>query len=590
MKRITFSVLGVLLALSLLTTGCSLFGDDRPTPTGDELERRDALVQQAKAAYDDASRNPEQASLHYTTAYTYSLRALEIDKYDLGAQVLLGWSLLQLGIYADFMERDTNIPRDGARTVLNKVLEQSPNEFRARQGLSVINFREHFLYDTRRKHFDSARRKLESIKQQGLEYFDAQSAGDDNASELYDAVVSEWNLFEERYNTLWDSFRLEFFRVEYAEVAQLRTLSREEQNRYLIGARNEDEAKKMNQENEKRLVLKSVSMSLERFDRLLFEEEVDDLHTRCSIRQEYWERLSTKRIDDARLGFEDLLRTAPQYFWARRDLGLVHMTIASKALQRAVAEIREDDGSDFTDASALRESWEDRQTILFEDLPPKYASVVRRHFSAAADELKEFVKQEEEEVLRKEQVVGEVERQINAGGDKNVITQGWLDVYAEEVEGIYSERRTYRVYIILQLIDLYSNDTYGVRNEAQANSWVNSLEDTDSTNPLHHFVRGVVKHKFARYHARETSEIPKRITEIIEGVKREVINPAYRKRKVDERELLLDAQREFELYLERSSYNQDEARRSVSRERSLACARAIFRVDAELEALQQAPR
>ncbi len=449
----------VALIASALFPACSLFSsglDDK------QQERLDADVKEAASQYDEG---------HYDKAYKYATLAREIDPKDLRARVIQAYSLMQLGQNDPFFENISMRHVPGARQLFEDVLKDSPNEFKARQGLAIMAFSEHLVFhDKKMRDFLGMELELRAFSEK-VSSLKTLSPNDPGFFGKLSDLRAEYDNFRVRYIRCYET-------RQYFEDAPPISKNPDPKLKLLTGRTWAED---------------STYVDAIRFD--LDQRRFDDAAATLATLREgaktcafYWEQRSLERLEYALKLYTQLESGAPWHAGTKRDLAFVHVAFGQFWLNKALEDAKRDAATKLANIPAEREAEVIRSFYCDEgrhdsELRPH----VKREFADAIANLREFVRLDEE---REKQRVEHVEEQekIAAGDESNIFMNNLVGRFGEEMQFAIKEARSYRKMTILLLIELYTFPIYGVQDFEQATLWVNRLRDIDDRDPIFYFI------------------------------------------------------------------------------------------------------
>ncbi len=448
LRSIFFNLLAG-ITVSFLVSGC-LFGG----LSSEQKQDRDHWVFQAKSQYEDKN---------YNHAYYYANHALEIDPEDLGAQMIQAWSLLQLGFYNDFENSETKEQMVGATHYFRTILEVSPQEFRARQGLATVAFREYFLFIERSQTFQEALRKASELEESAKDISFSESSNHD-VLEDHKKLLEEWAAFEAGFKQWHKSDPQAFAQPLLEGMAS--------------------EYPSLLSEEELSLLLKNSAQYLKAGHMELFKQTLNDIQSRLELSGDVWEGDALRSLEQAIKGFQGLKKTAPKFFWADRDLAFAYIARGHYLVERAFEE----------------KGLELHEDARLDQLENAQADTVREYFQKALTHLESFIEADERSELERDEFVESyLEKHFWVGEKQNALLADVGHKLLETNREIVSERQSYRQLMALQLLVFYTYPLYGVQDLNQAEYWANRLADFDEKDPLRFFIRGIIRERKQEY-------------------------------------------------------------------------------------------
>lgn len=464
MRRI---ILATLLVATLPLVSCTN-GKKKLTPQ--EVEDLDFHVRNAMEQYDQGQLDYNA----YNAAYDQCNKALAIDPTDLQAKLVRAWTLLQTGKFEPWINEATRTELPGARMLFNDILADSPNEFRARQGLAAIDFKE----------FHQFQRKAEIMRRLGDQFSLVLGMVPDAASmegtsrdrlERVGAFLKEWKVADEAYRKL--------------NTQTFPILTDPEASDPLIGLKAwVDEA----------FMLDEV---MARIRREAFRDTVPHINyfrDACAARASHWDLRGLDRLQRALRGFEDLERTGPGYYAIKYDLALAHMAVGDYFLRKALADADKEFRSLRPDLQLSPAEMSDVVASYFADESlhknPR-RELVKSSFAAAIAKMKEFVKLDEEAERTGEQRVDRSKLAFTAAAGDNAVTSDILSGYEAYSQELIEEMRARRKVIILNLLVVLTYPQYLNQDLNDAKIWASALITVDVRDRISYFIRGVIFEK-----------------------------------------------------------------------------------------------
>lgn len=456
-------------------------GDFDTTKTPPEKRVAD-LLQEAKQQYDDRQ---------FSMAFRYAEQAerlIQEHKFEVSdeatAVAIQGYCLLQMGLLEDYAV-DNFGRQSGALTKFNRVLELTPNSFRARLGMALLLFRRHGESIRKAESLDQGVLWLEQIREDARRCF---AGGDDTAQRAREATrkYSILTANRDRYLKLGYIFRDPSSQPldkdgKRPEAAWLGSLTQAEEE----------------------LALKDLGWALEDADKGVAVEAKDrDQALRAAravadswrkVRQ-YWRLAALKDLQSARDRFLVIRKESPNYFWVDRDLTFVYQSLGGffldmgleQARLRAIAAGRLDDtleqearriytSKDFT-------SWEKQESKRnYEDSLKYSVSFIRAHqaFERERERAKERADFDD----------------LNA----NPFLVDLVQRYRATMDELIAEERGMRASMILEAAALCIDPVFQIDDLEQALVFAEQIKALAPKNPIHYFVRATAHYTDRNY-------------------------------------------------------------------------------------------
>jgi len=471
MRRFTFAIT---MAAVVLTAACTngTKPNDSPKLTTEAKARLDDLVMEAKYQYDEGQFDNNA----YNKAYELCNRALELDPNDFEAKVIRAWTLLQVGRYDEWTNAATGSKLPGARENFNKILEVSPNEFRARQGLAAIDFKEYYDFGRKAELMVRMQQQFDKVlvlaKALGVRQAD-ESGRMDRIGEF----LKQWKDADEAYRKLHTASFAILTDPELGNEGQI------------VGKGWTDESFRLDE-------------ILARVRREAFAATVPNLEyfrDACAKRAEHWDLKALSRLQRALAGFKDLERTGGTYYAIKHDIALAHMAMGDYFLRKAMADAEREFRSLRPDVNLSPNELSEVIGSYFADESlhknPRRA-IIKQEFAAAADKIKEFVLIDEEMERTSELRVEESRRSFTAdGGGTNAVLSDILTGYNAYSREVIREMRSRRKTLILNMLMIRTYPQYLNQDLNDAKNWASALYTIDVGDPISFYIRGVIFEK-----------------------------------------------------------------------------------------------
>jgi Tfp pilus assembly protein PilF len=445
------------------------------TLSTEELKRLDEMIQEAMWQYDEQS---------YNKAYELTGLALEMKPTDLHARLIRGWTLVQTGRYEQWIDPQTRNPHKGARQIFEEVLKDSPNEFRARQGLAAINFRSYYEFQRRddqlnrmADNFAELRRMAQELTTPGMDR--------DTRSRRSDDFYVRWRRVNEGY------------RQERAKTHNLFDDPETKEPIEIDGWKSKDW---VNEE----LMLDAIAYHVnpQRQAWLRSIENLEYFEMASRRRGTFWELQALSQLTAAKHLYEDLERTGSEYYLTLYDLGLVNMALGEYFLRKALVEAEADFKRQRPGVKIPVDDQEEVIASFFADETlhrnPR-RDLIQKSFAEAVRLFDAFVKADKESELRADQAVERARFQFSSSNDQNAVTQEILGLYEQETRQIQKERRERRKDVVLNMLVVLIYPQYLNQDLPRAQTLTNELTTTDLQDPVPYLIRGVVFERMGQY-------------------------------------------------------------------------------------------
>lgn len=492
LRTITFIVFSAsALVLPLLLSGCYLFGSDDNSPQSnasvepgtveegdlgrtalaedeevnpDAGTKADALVFSAKTEYDKGQ---------YAYAHEYALRVIrDYTPNDLEALLVKAWSNLQLGRIDDFEIPNSTVTISGAKSDFERVLEVSPNEFKAFQGLATLEF---YRFRERQRDASLFNSLHELIGEQLAVLDDVRSfdpAGRDFADGKH-KLLTDWREIMQKMR------RLKGTKPELIEESLNPQDPEDKWQSWVKEDLYYDEARVHIRDGrllEAALVLQVAQHWAKR-------------------RGEHWERESFQHASEADARYKRLKQRAPDYYYIELDQFRLHNELAQVFLTK---------GLDLARSSIRTQQWwgnvpdfkrDDVLSSYFADPESHsngYRDLTKLEYARAIEHLEAFLRADEQSILRKDSELERLEQEYFSAPNASPVTTDYKEIFFETSRGIIKDQVERRLRYLRLLIAIYTYDWSLNQDLLQALVYIDELEAADNRDPMPNFIRGIV--------------------------------------------------------------------------------------------------
>lgn len=439
--------------------------------TDTDRERLDEAVKEAMWQYDEGQFDTNA----YNKAYQLTSVALEIDPDDLQAKLIRGWVLLQSGRYDPWLAEESGNELQGAKQVFAEILEASPNEFKAKQGLAAIHFKQYHEFARKVE-------LLERISSQFQLLIDmlptldriGASATDREFRDRTDLFSIEWGKVNEAYRRQrLQPFQL-FEHVSMIEPAKGKPWAEEE------------------------LDLDQISYFVNRGMYLRAEPLIKSFVSTTKARAVFWEEQGLESLGRAQKIYQELERDGSNYYLIKHDLALVHMALGEFFLRKALADAEKEFARLRPDVKLERTEKNEVIASFFADKTlhknPR-REIVEAEFAAARDKIIEFIEADE---LAEKSALAKVDRarlDFTSRSDQNAVLADVLGNYESYSKDVMRESRVRRKTMILNLLVILIYPQYMNQDLTNASNWALSLSTVDIEDRIAYFIKGVIYEK-----------------------------------------------------------------------------------------------
>lgn len=459
------------LVLSLVS-GCKSNGNEL---TAEEKQRLDEMVKEAMWQYEEQS---------YNKAYELTGRALEMEPRDLQAKLIRAWTLVQTNRHEQWIDPVTANTHKGARQLFEEVLDVSPGEFRARQGLAAIHFRSYYENQRRDEllrriaaNFAELIKMARGLTEPGLE--------PDVRAIREDAFYMQWKTVNEGY--------------------------RQERTRPISIFDNPDTREPIEIDGWKskdwvteELMLDQIAYHTnpQRKAWLRTIPLLEEFEQASRKRGQFWELRALSQLTGAKTLYEDLQRTGAQYYLTLYDLALVNMAIGEYFLRKALVEAEADFYRQRPDVKIPESEREEVIASFFADETLHHnprRPVIKSAFAEARRYFEAFL---EADKLNEQQVAKEVEDvriEFSSNNELNAVNREFLGLYEKEARALQRERVERRKDVVLNLLVILIYPQYLNQDLPAAQNRTSDLTTADLQDPIPYLIRGVVFEKMGQF-------------------------------------------------------------------------------------------
>lgn len=516
MMKSTFLIVGACLGLLLAAcqtteTPAGGFQSNPFTNAGESQKTPPAkrvadLLQEAKQQYDDRQ---------FTMSFRYAEQAERLIKEnkfpvedEATAVAIQGYCLLQMGMLDDYAV-DTFGVQAGAMRKFNRVLEISPNSFRAKLGMALLLFRRHGESIRKSESLDQGVIWLEQIREDAKR---ALNGGKDAPVRLREASRKYAILVSNR-----------------DKLVKLGYIFRDPSTQPMDDKGKRPEAPwlgSMTPEDEE-LAVKDIAWAFEDAeagtkvtakDRSQALAAIGNLADSWRKVRGYWRLAALKDLQSARDRFLQIRKESPNYFWVDRDLTFVYQCLGGFFLdvgleQARLQSIAAGNMDDSLEKEARRiytskefTSWEKEQSRKnYLDAKEFTVSFIRAH--------RKF---EELRIARKEEANYD---DLNA----NPFLVDLVQRYRQTMDQLIAEERGMRAQMILEAAALCIDPIFQINDTELALNFADQLKSLAPNNPIHYFVRATAHYTAKDFAAaKESYNAFLKDSSIVNGAQRDI--------------------------------------------------------------------